>query len=257
LLAGSPAINAGDANAQAGVDGVPVHDQRGAPFTRVFGGRIDMGAFESQPVDVLLGDYNGDGYLDSADYTVWRDALGQTVLPGSGADGDGNGVIDTWDLRVWQNNFGTSLNALPTSTGSAALDDGPSETDQFSVIQAPPAAFGGGISDAEDSRKLIPTPAVEQPSTGRSPLSRPSTALRVPDTDRAHIARRPTPETNARYDRLLTTWLAQRSIIRRPPIEQWPVRESESGGQAADDPLDEAFAELGVADRSLVRGVTT
>ncbi|MBA3483532.1 MAG: hypothetical protein H0T51_17130, partial [Pirellulales bacterium] len=46
LLAGSPAINAGDASAVAGMGDVPLFDQRGAPESRVRGGRIDVGAFE-------------------------------------------------------------------------------------------------------------------------------------------------------------------------------------------------------------------
>ena len=43
LLPGSPAINAGDLNAVAGVDGVPQFDQRGEPFRRVFMGGSILG----------------------------------------------------------------------------------------------------------------------------------------------------------------------------------------------------------------------
>ena len=65
---------------------------------------------------VLVGDYNGDGAVDAADYTVWRDSLGQEVAsPGLGADGDGSGVIDQGDLNVWRANFG----ATATSTSEA------------------------------------------------------------------------------------------------------------------------------------------
>src|SRR6185436_16897714 len=39
------------------------------------------------------GDYNGNGVVDTADYVVWRDTVGQTVTPNSGADGDGDGTI--------------------------------------------------------------------------------------------------------------------------------------------------------------------
>jgi len=46
LLPGSPAINAGDPNFTP----PPVNDQRGAPFVRVFYGRIDIGSFEVQPL---------------------------------------------------------------------------------------------------------------------------------------------------------------------------------------------------------------
>jgi hypothetical protein len=44
LLAGSPAINAGDPNFTP----PPVYDQRGPGFDRVVNGRIDSGAFEAQ-----------------------------------------------------------------------------------------------------------------------------------------------------------------------------------------------------------------
>ncbi len=67
LLAGSPAINAGDLNAQAGVGDVPLYDERGEPFGRVYGGRIDIGAFEYQQpsdlnlvVDTLVDESDGD-----------------------------------------------------------------------------------------------------------------------------------------------------------------------------------------------------
>ena len=54
----------------------------------------------------LLGDYNGDGFVDAADYTVWRDTLGQTVTNGSGADGSSNGTVDQDDYDVWVAHFG-------------------------------------------------------------------------------------------------------------------------------------------------------
>ena len=36
----------------------------------------------------LPGDYNGNGAVDAADYTVWRNTKGLTVLQGTGADGN-------------------------------------------------------------------------------------------------------------------------------------------------------------------------
>ena len=53
----------------------------------------------------VVGDYNGNGIVDAADYTVWRDSLGST---GSlAADGDASGVIDVGDYGVWKANFGS------------------------------------------------------------------------------------------------------------------------------------------------------
>lgn len=75
----------------------------------------------------LDGDYNADGIVDAADYTVWRDNLGATedgnVLNGNG---DG-GTVDASDYDLWRQNFGASLsplskantNEVPEPTGFA------------------------------------------------------------------------------------------------------------------------------------------
>jgi hypothetical protein len=84
------------------------------------------------------GDYNGDGSVDSADYTVWRDTLGATGT-GLAADGNGDGVVDNLDYNVWRSGFGTtgggpawaeagilsdSLVGETFLTGSSLFDDG-------------------------------------------------------------------------------------------------------------------------------------
>jgi hypothetical protein len=57
---------------------------------------------------IHAGDYNDNGIVDAADYTVWRDTLGQSVgiNLGSGADGDGDGTIGLGDYDVWKEHFG-------------------------------------------------------------------------------------------------------------------------------------------------------
>src|SRR5262249_49051658 len=51
LLAGSPAIDAGDPSLAVDAQGNPLTaDERGAPFVRSYGAGVDIGAFEVQPL---------------------------------------------------------------------------------------------------------------------------------------------------------------------------------------------------------------
>jgi hypothetical protein len=117
LLPGSPAINAGDPSALPGTNGAPAFDERGTPFGRIFGGRIDIGAVEYQP-NPLPGDFNFNGIVDAADYTVWRDTLGSTT--DLRADATGTGGVNQLDYEVWKENFGNTLG----STGAGSVEQG-------------------------------------------------------------------------------------------------------------------------------------
>lgn len=72
-----------------------------------------------------MGDYNDDNIVDAADYTAWRDSLGETGanLP---ADGNFDGDVDLDDYHLWRTTFGNALtsgsaaNALPIPEPSAA-----------------------------------------------------------------------------------------------------------------------------------------
>ena len=55
---------------------------------------------------LLAGDYNGDGSVDAADYTTWRDQLGAGIgLPNETAT---LGSVTIEDYEVWKSNFGAS-----------------------------------------------------------------------------------------------------------------------------------------------------
>lgn len=57
-------------------------------------------------IAILAGDYNDDGSVDAADYTVWADNFGSTTL--LDADGNNDGVVDAADYTIWADNFGAS-----------------------------------------------------------------------------------------------------------------------------------------------------
>ena len=70
---------------------------------------------ESVMLTPLIGDYDHDGVVDAADYTVWRDTLDSTT--DLAADGNGNGTVDYGDYEVWKSNFG---NQLGSGAGASA-----------------------------------------------------------------------------------------------------------------------------------------
>jgi hypothetical protein len=59
------------------------------------------------------GDYNGNGVVDAADYTLWRDTLGSQL--DLRADGNGDGTVDEADYVFWNDRFGNVI-----GTGSRA-----------------------------------------------------------------------------------------------------------------------------------------
>ena len=71
---------------------------------------------------LLPGDYNLDGYVDAADYTIWRDTLGSFEdLRANGDDtGPSAGIIDDADYDFWKTNFGQAAGSGATSPAASA-----------------------------------------------------------------------------------------------------------------------------------------
>lgn len=73
---------------------------------------------------VTVGDFNGDGLVNAADYTVWRDNLNgsESVLGGAG---DGSGIVDAGDYTLWKGNYGgggaSSATAIPEPASTLML----------------------------------------------------------------------------------------------------------------------------------------
>jgi hypothetical protein len=88
-------------------------------FTFSLAGGQEVLVGEVLYVTSLTGDYNSDGKVDAADYTVWRDTL--TSATDLRADGNGNLVVDAGDYLEWKNNFGAAQGA--GSGGQAAIPE--------------------------------------------------------------------------------------------------------------------------------------
>ncbi|MGL4512525.1 MAG: family 16 glycosylhydrolase [Lacipirellulaceae bacterium] len=69
----------------------------------------------------LLGDFNGDGAVNAADFTLWRDSLGSTTE--LAADANGDGVVGPSDYNLWSQSFGDTAAALsiPEPTALATV----------------------------------------------------------------------------------------------------------------------------------------
>jgi len=57
--------------------------------------------------NIFGGDYNKNGTVDAADYTIWRNTLGSTS--DLRADGDKNGLVDQLDYDYWKARFGSRV----------------------------------------------------------------------------------------------------------------------------------------------------
>ena len=203
LVAGSPAIGAGDSTAVGGVGGVPLYDQRGAPFARVAAGRIDIGATDRQAIPpAVFGDYNQNGVVDAADYVMWRKLFGTSVAsPFTGADGDGDGTIDQDDYGVWRAHFGQTL--PPSGAGSG--------TGQASSI------VSQELQAEAESNRSIPADQIGE-SVVIIPLTTMSASANT-DAAAAQEASFAALETRSRW-RNLSTWSRGR-------IDQYQVAETD------------------------------
>ncbi len=103
-LPGSPVIDMGDPAFVA----PPAVDQRGMPFDRIVGGRIDIGAVEDQPIPASA-DFDNDGDVDGRDFFHWQRGFGTPFPTAVKQDGDADSDydVDGDDLTVWQLQYDT------------------------------------------------------------------------------------------------------------------------------------------------------
>ncbi len=84
----------------------------------------------------LSGDYNGNGRVDAADYTVWRNTVGSANdfrADGTGPDGVPDHVIDRMDYNFWKQHYGEGA-------GSGAATEAVPEPASWVAVAL--AAFG-------------------------------------------------------------------------------------------------------------------
>ncbi len=105
----------------------------------------------------LAGDYNGDGVVDAADYTVWRDNSTASVTPLTGADGSGDGVVDAADYAIWREMYGAAVQVQPTQSPANAVPAPSASTLLALLCLTAPLVLGSRTrSDAPTPRWFAP-----------------------------------------------------------------------------------------------------
>ncbi len=121
-------------------------------------GLVDM--FVAKIAQSLHGDFNSDGVVDAADYTVWRDNYGATGLePYAAGDGTGDGNITTEDYDVWRSQYGMTLIDLGSSPASSLTVPEPSPFALLLItalqMDRVPPLLNGGCRRQRRWRRLI------------------------------------------------------------------------------------------------------
>ena len=145
---------------------------------RVWGERVDIGAYEYAVVAAVSGDLNGDGAVGSADLDIVRANWGRSVTPGSLLDGDpsGDGTVGSADLDIIRANWGqtaaaAAAAAMPqaerqNASYGPARDPGKTAPREHDALFANPSTFAEAawqeaIESLRTRREKRPTAAVD------------------------------------------------------------------------------------------------
>jgi hypothetical protein len=70
------------------------------------------------------GDYNNDGFVDAADYTVWRNRLGENIiLTNQNPAAATPGLVDLEDYAYWKSQYGQSAGGGASDFANAAVPE--------------------------------------------------------------------------------------------------------------------------------------
>jgi autotransporter-associated beta strand protein len=77
---------------------------------RTNGVTLNIAPTGQQAIVSPVGDFNRDGTVNAADYSVWRNSLGSSTV--MAADGNGDNLVNQDDYAIWKNHFGLTWSPL-------------------------------------------------------------------------------------------------------------------------------------------------
>jgi hypothetical protein len=208
----------------------------------------------------LPGDFNRDGVVNAADYTVWRDSLRATDATASQGDATGEGLVDEADYAVWRGNYGATApekfvtavglpegslvatvvsTAAPTSTAVELGAAGPEVPSAATVSAERDEAFE--LTNDEPAM-VISWPTILDPITGFGEPEEPEPRRRSRDDSFRTAARlsrrlelllssRNEPAEDADRDE------QRRQLENDPETDDWASTLDELFGQMSEEPL--------------------
>jgi autotransporter-associated beta strand protein len=130
-----------------------------------------LNVLEGVDTGPVEGDYNGDFVVNAADYTVWRDHLGQTLQDDSFQlmnedEHTSPGIVDQADYTFWRQHFGNAnlSYGIATLSGTINIDliggFTPANGNSFTILTAPEglSAYNLSLSGESSGFNLIVNP---------------------------------------------------------------------------------------------------
>ena len=103
------------------VAGLTIGGTSAGVTTQISGDKLTFRNSLVPPTLVGNPDFNGDSYVDGADFLIWQRNLGVTGQTNNNrGDADANTIVQSADLTVWQNQYG--LGYEPFTIGAAFLE---------------------------------------------------------------------------------------------------------------------------------------
>jgi hypothetical protein len=83
---------------------------------------VDRYAVNAWAHQLPWADFDGNGLVEVADYTIWRQSFGRSVTDGGEGDANGDGIVDAADYTIWRNEL-SETDGMAAGLGSGAVPE--------------------------------------------------------------------------------------------------------------------------------------